>query len=158
MAYFDDLSVYRYIPECFRPETLNVGWLAIGHDFEKRSATDAFLGGLWRYCAVSVAQTRGIHLCDFCQDSESFVAERGGARLLLGSAECRVFSRGRIYAAPTLIYHYVAEHQYRPPDEFIEAVLEAPSPSRDYFERLESLGLEWRWTSEPSGRPFRLGS
>ena len=30
---------------------------------------------------------------------------------------------GRVYAAPTLIWHYVTEHGYRPPDEFIDAVL-----------------------------------
>jgi hypothetical protein len=44
--------------------------------------------------------------------------------LSLGSAEIRVpGSGGRIYAAPDLIYHYVEAHGYRPPDEFVEAVM-----------------------------------
>ncbi len=30
--------------------------------------------------------------------------------------------------APTLIYHYVVDHQYCPPEEFIEAVLTGPVP------------------------------
>lgn len=43
----------------------------------------------------------------------------------LGSAEIRVKAKdGRIYAAPNLIYHYVAEHDYDPPKEFIEALLQ----------------------------------
>jgi hypothetical protein len=28
-----------------------------------------------------------------------------------------------VFAAPSLVYHYVAAHDYRPPDEFIAAVL-----------------------------------
>lgn len=43
---------------------------------------------------------------------------------ILGSAEIRVgLPGGRWYAAPNLVYHYVTAHNYRPPDEFIEAVL-----------------------------------
>ncbi|MCX7805518.1 MAG: hypothetical protein N3A38_10060 [Planctomycetota bacterium] len=38
--------------------------------------------------------------------------------------EIRVLGRdGKIYAAPTLIYHYVVAHKYRPPQEFIDAVM-----------------------------------
>lgn len=41
----------------------------------------------------------------------------------LGQAEIRVAGGDLIYAAPTLIYHYVEAHDYRPPVEFIERVL-----------------------------------
>jgi len=30
--------------------------------------------------------------------------------------------------APTLIYHYVTAHNYRPPEAFIQAVLKGPAP------------------------------
>ncbi len=57
------------------------------------------------------------------------VEKYGGGELVLGSAEIRVFgSNGVTYAAPDMIYHYVAEHEYKPPDEFIEAVLYGPLP------------------------------
>ena len=50
---------------------------------------------------------------------------------------------GVIYAAPTLIYHYVEVHEYKPPDEFIRALSEGRGPlSREYFSRLEELELE----------------
>jgi hypothetical protein len=35
----------------------------------------------------------------------------------------RVAGSGKVYAAPTLVHHYVVAHDYRPPDEFIAAVL-----------------------------------
>jgi hypothetical protein len=35
----------------------------------------------------------------------------------------RVAGESTVYAAPVLIHHYVVAHDYRPPDEFIAAVL-----------------------------------
>jgi hypothetical protein len=42
---------------------------------------------------------------------------------LLGDAEIRVVGKdGTWLIAPTLVLHYVTEHAYRPPAEFIDAV------------------------------------
>ena len=67
----------------------------------------------------------------------------------------RVFGKdGLIYAAPTLLYHYVSVHHYRPPDEFVRALNEGPRPpSQEYFERLQELGLRWNKTSAPNAKP-----
>jgi hypothetical protein len=46
-----------------------------------------------------------------------------GHTVCLGSAEVRVVGAGVTHAAPDLIYHYVVRHEYRPPEEFIRAVL-----------------------------------
>ncbi|MFY1653539.1 hypothetical protein ACN27J_21955 [Solwaraspora sp. WMMB762] len=44
-------------------------------------------------------------------------------RVLLGHTEVRVPSgSGAMFAAPSLIWHYVTAHSYRPPAEFIKAV------------------------------------
>lgn len=41
-----------------------------------------------------------------------------------GNGEIRVHTpSGAVYCAPALVSHYVAEHQYQPPDEFIGAVI-----------------------------------
>jgi hypothetical protein len=56
--------------------------------------------------------------------------------LNIGDGEIRVIGKSAIYAAPTLIYHYVVEHQYKPPDEFIEAVLKGPSPESEEHKTL----------------------
>jgi len=62
---------------------------------------------------------------------------RGQETLEVGFAEIRVFGRnGKIYAAPNLIYHYVTAHSYRPPDEFIQAVLEGRQPDTPEYENL----------------------
>jgi hypothetical protein len=152
MTYYPDLTDYTYHGgEYFYPGTKNVGWLAAGHSFEVWTPAETILDRLWEYCKISVAQMRGVHECEFCRKDEAFLAERNGERLLLGTSEIRVFSKSRnIYAAPTLIYHYVAVHHYRPPEEVVQALLEGPSPSsEEYFERLRELNLEWNETTVP---------
>src|SRR5262249_29965642 len=111
MSYFKDLSDYSYHESAFRPGTRNVGWLGAGHEFEKAEPTEEVLDRLWNFCRISISLSRGFHQCEFCSTSPSFQGERNGETLLLGAAEIRVFSKhGDIYAAPTLIYHYVKVH------------------------------------------------
>jgi hypothetical protein len=124
MTYFQDLSPYTYwlpasdglpgIPE------INVGWLDAGHGFPQGDTAPELVEKLERLCRTSRRyQTRGSHPCPFCQDPE---AE--------SSAEIRVAGKGVVYAAPTLIAHYVAVHQYAPPPEFIDALGACEVPPR----------------------------
>lgn len=109
MTYFADLTDYTYIPAGHASCTItkNVGWLSSAHPFETGAPSEELLDRLWSYCTVSVAQTRGIHRCEFCPDKDVNFAERRSDKLLLGTSEIRVFAGlGSIYAAPTLIYHY----------------------------------------------------
>ncbi len=41
---------------------------------------------------------------------------------------------GKVYAAPTLIYHYMKNHNYRPPNEFLEALDEMDLQKLERFE------------------------
>jgi hypothetical protein len=152
MAYYEDLSTYTYHNSAFYiPGTKNIGWLALGHDFPTATPTEQFLDYIWEFCKISVAQMRGVHECEFCHNIGSYYAERRGEKLLLGTSEIRVFSRDRIYAAPSLIYHYINFHRYSPPNEFVRAVLCGPRPpSSEYFQELRRSGLEWKQTSIPS--------
>ena len=159
MSYFPDLSDYTYRPQFHRPGTKAIGWLGAGHEFPKQEPTEEILDLLWSYCTISVAQTRGIHECEFCPRSDWYSVCRKGRRLLLGTSEIRVFSRTNedIYAAPTLIYHYIDIHRYRPPDEFISALRQGPQPpSQEYFRLLEHLQLPWERTSVPNGTDVGL--
>lgn len=65
--------------------------------------------------------------------------------MLLGHAEIRVFGdAGEVYAAPDMLFHYVACHGYLPPAEFVRALMSsALPPDAAYFERLSGLGLTW---------------
>ncbi len=65
-----------------------------------------------RLCRASrYLLTRGWHFCPFCGDADA-----------RGSAEIRIQGNGVVYAAPTLIAHYVAVHRYAPPPEFIDSL------------------------------------
>jgi hypothetical protein len=159
MAHYDDLTEYCYGHGAYYvPGTVNIGWLGASLDFEKMEPEDDLLDLVWDYCKISVAQYRGIHQCEYCHPHRSDVGERHGEMRLLGSAEIRVFSESNaIYAAPDLIYHYMAVHRYKPPDKFISALKLGPHPfSKEYVNRLAAVGLTWREKTVLTGRPKRF--
>jgi hypothetical protein len=114
MAFFEDLTPYTYLhPEEELPNRVNVGWLERGHPFPTSETSEEFRAKLGHLCERRVKQTRGFHPCHFCK----------GRGRPTSSAEMRVAHAGTVYAAPALVHHYVVAHNYRPPDEFIAAVL-----------------------------------
>jgi hypothetical protein len=148
MGYYQDLTPYTYDDNEFDSLTLNVGWLDKGHEYSTGDVSESFVDRLWMFCRVFAAHTRGCHPCRFCQKPSpgSTLVQRNNEELGLGSAEIRVFGKnGTVYAAPNLIYHYVTAHHYRPPDEFIQAVLEGPQPNT-----LEYLSLVEPWVNKYS--------
>ena len=64
-----------------------------------------------------------------------------GERISLGHAEIYVFGEeGKVYVAPTLIFHYVTVHQYKPPIEFVQALKNGPvPPGPEYLARLKAI-------------------
>ncbi len=87
---------------------------------------------------------RGIHTCEFCalSDHQWFTQQQNtygesAHWASLGDGEIRVLGESVVYAAPALIYHYVVEHHYKPPDEFIEAVLAGEPASEQQRELLK---------------------
>ena len=126
MAYFADLTPYSYIRTAVHENQTNIGWLDSDHAFERGCVSEEVLAKIFALCKTAVNQTRGFHPCVFCSSGPMGIkATHNGTTLLLGSAEIRVPSRsGLVYAAPNLIYHYIKDHDYQPPKEFIDAVLE----------------------------------
>jgi hypothetical protein len=122
---------------------LNIGWLDRNHLYPTGDIPDKFLDCLFDLCWHPVNLTRGFHVCELCaiaphriikkkkngveyefKDPIPISVQRNGKQVNLGNGEIRVLGKGGIlYVAPTLIYHYVAEHKYRPPDAFIDAVI-----------------------------------
>jgi hypothetical protein len=120
VTYFVDLSVYSYggLPE---PRVMNVGWLSKDHPFQKGETSEAFRAALEGLCITSsIHHFRGWHDCEFCVCASlkrSYFHE-------MGNGEIRVRGQGRTwYSAPRLVSHYVVTHGYRPPAEFIAAVM-----------------------------------
>lgn len=59
----------------------------------------------------------------------------------LGSAEIDVVGDQQVLAAPDLIVHYVVDHSYQPPEQFVRAVEEATSsmPTQPWRVHLEAV-------------------
>lgn len=116
MPYFPDLS-----PECIRqePNTFCVGWLDPDYPYPRGKTPPGFEARLAALCETDNPEylSMGYHLCLFC----------GRVR---GNGEFRIASKTRNFAAPVLIHHYVKEHDYKPPEEFIEAVMARASGVR----------------------------
>lgn len=107
---------------------LAVGWLDRRWEFPTGATSLEFRLRLWQFCRTPLAlgQTGTPVPCPICGQVVQLTAE--GETVTLGSAEIRVIGATDIYAAPDLIYHYVLEHHYRPPEDFVQAVLSGPAP------------------------------
>jgi hypothetical protein len=111
MAYIPDLAPYTYHrPE---PDVLAVGWLDSSQPFDTAEPSDELREALTGLVGRRMNLFRGSHTCQFCK----------GAPPAMGNGEVRVKKSGKWYSAPVMIYHYVAIHHYKPPQEFIDAAL-----------------------------------
>ena len=122
---FDDLTPYCYNPNWDRPGAVNVGWLG-DHVPTVKRADALFLRKLALRCCNPINAMRGYHICEICgknpmEDNDQFFLENGRH---LGNGEIWITaSSGRIFVSPTMIYHYICDNDYSPPDEFVTAVI-----------------------------------
>jgi hypothetical protein len=136
-VHYEDLTPYAYAPDPRHDSAeppLNVGWLENGHAFPTGPAPEGLVAALLKRCQAPTNLMRGIHFCDLCERLEPdgyrilwrelTTFERDGKAAHVGNGEIRVVgTSGTVYASPTLIIHYVADHGYLPPADFIEGVL-----------------------------------
>jgi hypothetical protein len=124
MTYYPDLSPYEYRQPSAIDHVLNIGWLDASHPFRTGIVPNEVLTAVLRLCQSPVNRTRGFHVCQLCNSPMFGVTiEIEGKIISLGSAEIRVTGEeNKTYASPDLIYHYMKEHQYSPPEEFLRAL------------------------------------
>jgi hypothetical protein len=122
--YYPDLTPYSYLNREPDPNLLMIGWLDAEHDFPKGKTSENVLQKVLALCFRPVNPTRGIHPSPFLPRSPSgYSVEYKGKRMGLGSAEIRVQGKSeKFYAAPNLIYHYMKDCDYLPPQEFLDAL------------------------------------
>jgi hypothetical protein len=133
MTYFKDLTPYSY---CGDEQSLNIGWLSGNEELVVGETSLEFREKLHNFCLDEnlVNVMRGFQECEFCGLSWSEwgrnhpIYGEHTELMSIGDGEIRVIGKGVVYAAPALIYHYVVEHHYKPPQEFIDAVLTGPQP------------------------------
>jgi hypothetical protein len=138
MTWFADLTKYSYIRWVHEPTAVNIGWLDQDHPYLMGPTTPEFQERLTFFCHNPPERfvTKGSHACEFC----------GRVR---GGNEIRVIGDEKTYAAPVLVFHYVIVHEYRPPDEFIEAVMRAPLPDSDEMVSRYGFPLPHRFPEKP---------
>ena len=154
MTYFKDLTPYEYSAglEISEIPVLNVGWLG-AVEFDQEETSPEFKARLLQHCLDEnvVLIMRGFHACPFCEMSSAEWSRNhpdygeNTNWMSIGDGEIRTRGKSVIYAAPTLIYHYVTEHYYRPPQEFIDAVLSGPQPGSNEHRTL----LDWYRKEKP---------
>lgn len=158
MTHFPDLSPYRYGEHAMsvggtppRDGSLNVGWLSSAHALPTGDVPDEVVPKILRlvlYHGVNVM--RGHHDCELCfeefgRPGTAVCMEADGHEVWLGNAEIRVTDRnGVVYAAPSLVAHYISAHRYLPPPDFIEAVLDAPVTERPIEPYVPRRKWPWR--------------
>ena len=131
MTYFADFSLYAYhtfqpVPD---PKLLNIGWLDPRFPFIKGPVDSSVVGKLLQLCQKPVNLCRGWHHCPYGALESSLspcpcpVRMHLESEVIVGNGEIRISGEdGVVYAAPTLLCHYIERHGYRPPVEFIQAV------------------------------------
>ena len=117
-------------------DPLAVGFLTRKYPFQTGKVPAGFLPRLLAFCHPdkTVCHTMGTRKSPF--DNEHITIEIDGEAHKLGAAEIRVLGKDDIFAAPDLIYHYVRDHNYMPPAEFVEAVMKGPNPESAEFRAL----------------------
>ncbi|MGW2421916.1 DUF7919 family protein [Streptomyces sp. NPDC001709] len=133
MTYYRDLSPYEYWKTVWPPNPpehadrrLNVGWLGRDGEFPTGDCPESFVDLLIDRASTPANLTRGVHHCEFCNRKSPLQVTNptSGRTARLGNGEIIVeAATGETYMAPTLIIHYVIDHGYLPPIEFIEAVM-----------------------------------
>lgn len=131
VAIYSDLSAYEYAVETVPSgvRALNVGWLGGDGEFPQGEVPEGFLDAFLSLAKDHPsARTRGWQACTLPHGEDGlpypYRAQVGDTSIALGSAEVRVHSvSGDLLIAPDLAYHYVKDHHYLPPGEFIEGVM-----------------------------------
>jgi hypothetical protein len=136
MTYFADLAPFIYLGRS-AGDVRGVGWLEGDHDFVCGDVPPGVVTALEQLFlhAWQPVTAAGWHDCSLCGRKESdgpLTREIGGTRHLMGVANLLVPAGDVIYAAPSLIIHYIEDHRYRPPDAFLEA-LAAIDPAADAY-------------------------
>lgn len=131
MAYFPDLSNERQLAS--GDDVRAVGWLDRNYTFTTGSVNHDFLQILKRHIAErwTIVLMMGIHECELCSKFAS------AGNLIIPTETV-------VYIAPEMISHYIEVHNYKPPDEFIKAVIDCPEQeSSKYMNLVQKFIHHW---------------
>ena len=143
MSWFPDMGTDTDVD--FGDHIRAVGWLSVEQPYTKGEVPPGFVARLqefaeaWYHCseALNWPIFMGGHECELCDRFYS-------------SGNFAIPAGDLLFVAPEMLPHYVEAHGYRPPDEFIAAVMNSPLPnSKEYAAAIAPFRL-------PDTRPGRL--
>lgn len=163
MSWFPDMGTVTMIDA--GDHVRAVGWLSADHPYPRGevpagvAARVREFAGKWRDSTPALGWSifRGLHGCEL---GDRFMAY----------GNFGVPDGDRLFVAPEMLPHYIEAHGYRPPDEFITAVMASPLPGtaeyraavepfrklhEQYQVRREQTRIEAaaRWAAERGGGP-----
>ena len=142
MAVYDDFSKYEFNNKKL-DNVINIGWLGEIGSFQQGNVSEEFIMNLWEYYKCPIFSSRKVYYNEKLDGYwKFFTAVFNGRKIGLGSSEIRIIDKekGVIYASPNLLIHYIVNHNYLPPQEYIKAVIEGPKPnSKDYCNMIRCL-------------------
>jgi hypothetical protein len=119
-----DLTPYKYSKRKGLENGISVGWIE-GDDLLRNSGkVPPELVKLLKQYEVQ-NRCRGFHMCEYCSEWGTEVGMGNGIWVVKGET---------LYIAPYLIIHYIEEHNYQPPEEFIDAVINGFRPDSPGYE------------------------
>lgn len=121
MTYVQDLTPNTYHRMQKNP-AMAVGWLDREHPFTTGETSQEFKDKLFNLVTFhSVMHYRGYHECHWCpRPNPNRLGPSGNGSIVVTSPVTKIR-----YEAPVLVHHYVTEHNYLPPEDFIVAVMAA---------------------------------
>ncbi len=130
VTFFADLTPHTYTLDSTEKGVFNVGWLGKGHNFPTGKTSVDFRNALVTLCKNRIGLHRGFHTCHLCLvKSRDDWGQIGNGQIRIQDAN------GNWYVAPTMIQHYVIEHDYLPPEEFVAAVMNPQSVAEQIPDR-----------------------
>ena len=121
-TYFHDLTPFEYgVKAGAYKNAVNIGWLDKGEDYTQGEVPKGFLKKLRDVDAL--AHHKGGHRCPFC----------GGG---YSSEVHYVQGNGIKYVFPQMLSHYISDHGYKPPQEFIDVVMNLPDKEKERDRRM----------------------
>lgn len=124
--YYKDLTPYsRYMPSEVE-NVLNIGWIDKEHDFEQAPPPHGLVEKINSILSVRenglncrVNQKRCFGKCHLCETSNYGQFSIVACELWIPST-----NEGYYFATPASVIHYIQDHFYRPPQIFVDAVME----------------------------------
>jgi hypothetical protein len=138
MSYYPDMGTKTQIDEGSHIRA--VGWLSGKRSFTQGEVSPEVMARIKEFAtrwgegimALGWGVFMGLHECELCHD-------------FMASGNFGVPCGELLFVAPEMLPHYVEAHDYRPPDEFVAAVMQSPLPGTEEYRAMAEPFRRLHW-------------